>query len=90
LKAKASLGLQDARLVDVNAHRQPWSPGPKNLAFGQQVADSAITLVRDNGKVLPLKVFTKEYQGTAKGALPYTTHRGDARSGGRGAVSPTM
>jgi hypothetical protein len=45
---------------------------PANLAFGQQVADSAVTLVRDNGKVLPLQSPLKS-QGTAKAALPYTT-----------------
>jgi beta-N-acetylhexosaminidase len=45
---------------------------PGNLAFGQQVAESAITLVRDNGRLLPLKSSLK-YQGTAKAALPYTT-----------------
>ncbi len=71
LKAKASLGLQDARLVDVNAISVVVAK-PENLAFGQQVADSAITLVRDNGKVLPLKSPLKN-QGTVKGALPYTT-----------------
>jgi beta-N-acetylhexosaminidase len=71
LKAKASLGLQDARLVDVNALASVVAK-PANLAFGQQVADSAITLVRDNGKVLPLKASPK-IAGTAKGALPYTT-----------------
>ncbi len=71
LKAKASLGLQDARLVDVNAISAAVAK-PENVAFGQQVADSAITLVRDNGKVLPLKSPLKN-QGTAKGALPYTT-----------------
>jgi beta-N-acetylhexosaminidase len=72
LKAKASLGLQDARLVDVNAIAAAVAK-PENVAFGQQVADSAITLVRDNGKILPLKS-TPKNQGTAKGALPYTTH----------------
>jgi len=41
---------------------------PQDLAFGQQVADSAITLVRDNGKVLPLKS-----KGTPKAGLPYMT-----------------
>jgi beta-N-acetylhexosaminidase len=70
LKAKASLGLQDARLVDLNAVAQLVAK-PQNLAFGQQVADAAVTLVRDNGKVLPLKSLNN--RGTAKGALPYTT-----------------
>jgi beta-N-acetylhexosaminidase len=71
LKTKASLGLQDARRVDVGALANLVGK-PGNLAFGQQVADAAITLVRDNGKVLPLKSPLKN-QGTAKGALPYTT-----------------
>ncbi len=70
LKAKASLNLQNARLVDVNAIANLVGK-PGNLAFGQQVADAAVTLVRDNGKVLPLKA-TKN-RGTAKAALPYTT-----------------
>ena len=68
LKTKASLDLQKARLVDVKAITTLVGK-PLNLAFGQQVADSAVTLVRDNGKVLPLKS-----KGTAKAALPYTTH----------------
>jgi beta-N-acetylhexosaminidase len=71
LKIKASLGLQDARMVDVSAlANRVGKPG--NMAFGQQVAEAAITLVRDNGKVLPLKSPLKN-QGTTKGALPYTT-----------------
>ncbi len=71
LKAKASLGLQKARLVDVGALANVVAK-PANLAFGQQVADAAVTLVRDNGKVLPLKSPLKN-QGTAKAVLPYTT-----------------
>ena len=71
LTTKASLGLQDARLVDQNAISTGVGK-PENLAFGQQVADAAVTLVRDNGKVLPLKSSLK-YQGTAKAGLPYTT-----------------
>jgi beta-N-acetylhexosaminidase len=67
LKTKASLGLEDARLVDTSAIAKVVAK-PSNLAFGQQVADDAVTLVRDNGKVLPLKS-----KGTAKGGLPYTT-----------------
>jgi len=71
LKAKASLGLQDARLVDVNTLANLVGK-PGNIAFGQQVADAAVTLVRDNGKVLPLKS-SLQNRGTAKAALPYTT-----------------
>jgi beta-N-acetylhexosaminidase len=71
LKTKASLGLQDARLVDVKALDEVVGK-PANLAFGQQVADDAVTLVRDNGKVLPLKSPVKK-GGTTKAGLPYTT-----------------
>jgi beta-N-acetylhexosaminidase len=70
LKTKASLGLQDARTVDVKAIATVVGK-PENLAFGQQVASDAVTLVRDNGKVLPLKSSIKN-QGTAKAGLPYT------------------
>jgi beta-N-acetylhexosaminidase len=65
MKAKASLGLQKARLVDVNAVSKLVDK-PENLATGQQIADDAITLVRDNGKLLPLK-----QQGTVASGLPY-------------------
>jgi beta-N-acetylhexosaminidase len=71
LKIKASLGLQNARTVDVRAVANLVGK-PGNLAFGQQVADAAVTLVRDNSKVLPLKSPLKN-QGTAKAGLPYTT-----------------
>src|SRR6202140_3747687 len=67
LKAKASLDLQHARMVDVKAIATQVGK-PQNIAFGQQVADAAVTLVRDNGKVLPLKS-----KGTLKAGLPYTT-----------------
>jgi beta-N-acetylhexosaminidase len=67
LKIKASLGLNEVRTVDLGAIASTVGK-PENLAFGQKVADSAITLVRDSGKVLPLKS-----KGTTKAGLPYTT-----------------
>jgi beta-N-acetylhexosaminidase len=65
LKIKASLGLNESRTVDLNTIATSVGK-PQDIVFGQQVADNAITLVRDNGKVLPLKS-----KGTAKAALPY-------------------
>jgi beta-N-acetylhexosaminidase len=65
LKIKGSLGLNKARSVDLGAIASTVGR-PENLTLGQQVADSAITLVRDNGKVLPMKS-----KGTAKAGLPY-------------------
>jgi beta-N-acetylhexosaminidase len=67
LKLKASLGLNKARLVDVSAISQEVGK-PENMAFGQQTADDAVTLVRDNNKTLPLQSV-----GTQKGGLPYMT-----------------
>jgi len=65
LKAKASLGLQKARLVDLEALEEIVGK-PDNLAEGQRISDDAITLVRDNGKILPLKS-----SGTPAAGLPY-------------------
>jgi beta-N-acetylhexosaminidase len=65
LKVKASLGLHKARLVDLAALATTVGR-PENMAAGQQMADDAITLVRQNGAVLPLKK-----AGTAAAGLPY-------------------
>ena len=65
LKAKASLGLEKARLVDVDKLSIEVGK-PENLALGQQIADDAVTLVRDNSKLLPLK-----HSGTVVAGLPY-------------------
>lgn len=67
LKAKASLGLHKARLVDIAGVSKEVGK-PRNVLAGQQVADDAVTLVRENGKVLPLRS-----GGTATGGLPYMT-----------------
>lgn len=54
LRAKASVGLQKNRLVDVAAI--PRLVGnSENMAEGQRISDESITLVRDNRKLLPLK-----------------------------------
>ncbi len=67
LQAKASLGLNKARLVDITKVSAQVGK-PQNVLVGQQIADEAITLVRDNGKILPLKSM-----GTTKSGLPYMT-----------------
>jgi len=67
LKMKASLGLNQSRTVDLDTLATSVGK-PENILFGQKVADAAITLVRDNAQVLPLKS-----KGTAKAALPYMT-----------------
>jgi beta-N-acetylhexosaminidase len=54
LKAKASLGLHKTRLVNVGEIATVVGKA-QNIALGQQISDDAVTLVRDNGKLLPLK-----------------------------------
>jgi beta-N-acetylhexosaminidase len=65
LKAKASLGLHKARLVDVGAITTLVGK-PENAALSQRISDDAVTLVRDNGKLLPLRQL-----GSDKDSLPY-------------------
>ncbi len=67
LRAKASLGLHKARLVDLDKVAELVAL-PGNVAFGQRVADAAVTLVRDNRKLLPLK---RQIAGTAAILNPY-------------------
>jgi len=65
LEAKASLGLNQARLADLGQLSVSVAK-PENQATGQRIADQGITLVRDNGMVIPLQSY-----GTQKAALPY-------------------
>jgi beta-N-acetylhexosaminidase len=53
LRAKASVGLNKANQVDINTLSSIIS-SPENLASAQQIADASITLVRENGHLLPL------------------------------------
>jgi beta-N-acetylhexosaminidase len=54
LRAKASVGLNQARLVDLNAVSHLIAT-PQSLDLADDIADASITLVRDNRKILPLK-----------------------------------
>jgi beta-N-acetylhexosaminidase len=65
LRAKASVGLNKARMVDVNEISSVVAR-PESLAEARRVAEASITLVRENGQVLPLKK-----QGTSGRAAAY-------------------
>jgi beta-N-acetylhexosaminidase len=65
LKAKAAVGLNKERLVNIEKLSEVIGE-PDNVALGQHIMDDAVTLVRDNGKLLPLK-----RMGTVEGGLPY-------------------
>jgi len=53
LRAKAGLKLYRSRLVDLNVLAEAVGR-PENQAIAQRIADASVTLVRDNGRVLPL------------------------------------
>jgi len=57
LRAKGSLGLAENRLVDLAALPQRVGT-PQNIAIGQKISDDSITLVRDNGRMLPITTWT--------------------------------
>jgi beta-N-acetylhexosaminidase len=65
LKAKASVGLNKGRLVNLESLSELVGQ-PASVALGQHIADDAVTLVRDNGKLLPFK-----RMGTITAGLPY-------------------
>ena len=67
LRAKALVGLNRARLVDINAVNRIVAK-PENLMAAQNIADSAVTLVRDNKQVLPLQ---QNLQGTNQPSSTY-------------------
>jgi beta-N-acetylhexosaminidase len=72
LELKASLGLNKNRLVDID-QLEHLVGTPENLAAGQHIAEQAITLVRDNGRVLPLRMAANlpGAPGTPGTPLPY-------------------
>lgn len=53
LRMKASVGLNKAKLVNIDAMKTTISK-PENLSRAQEIADAAVTLVRENHQVLPL------------------------------------
>jgi beta-N-acetylhexosaminidase len=75
LRAKASLGLHKRRSVDPTLLPDKIA-APENLALGQRIADDALTLLRDSGKMLPLQNTSPslaENHGTDPAPLPYQT-----------------
>jgi beta-N-acetylhexosaminidase len=54
LEMKASVGLHKSRFVDIDQANSA-SGNTSDMNSAQRVADDAITLVRDNGKMLPIQ-----------------------------------
>ncbi len=72
LRAKASVGLNKARLVDLDAVTHIVAK-PESLQAAQWIADKSITLVRDNNAVLPLH---RSHRGTNSSSAPYQAAEG--------------
>ncbi len=86
LEIKAALGLNKARLVDLGELSSEIAK-PENLAMGQRIADESITLVRDNGKVIPLQASSATSSGTREPALPYQSLTDAGTEGGHRLVA---
>jgi beta-N-acetylhexosaminidase len=70
LKAKASVGLHRSRLVDLNQLAK-LVRNPEYQAEAQRMSDAAVTLVRDDAKLLPL-ARGGAAGGTRNHSNPYT------------------
>jgi beta-N-acetylhexosaminidase len=71
LRAKASLGLHKARLVDLDSISEQVAK-PADIALAQEIADAAVTLVRDNGQALTsLSAEMQRRHGTSAVRDPY-------------------
>ncbi len=75
LRAKASVGLNRATQVDINAVNRIVAQ-PASLATAEDIADDAVTLVRDNHQVLPLKA-TRKGTNAGQHAYPSTAENRD-------------
>jgi len=74
LRAKASVGLHQARLVDVGALSTVVAR-PENVALGQEIAQAAVTLVKENGRILPLQRSGTAPRPPAYGTMDQSGHR---------------
>lgn len=86
LRLKASVGLDRARLVDIHQLSRLVAR-PQSLALAQEVSDAAVTLVRSNGTLLPLRAealraapaSAPQSDGTSPGPAAYPTQGSGAR-----------
>lgn len=76
LLMKASVGLNKAKLVDIDALATTISK-PENLSRAQEIADASVTLVRDNLQVLPFRAKTLGTSG------PHATYQKSEEVRGR-------
>ncbi len=72
LKMKASVGLNKLRFVELD-RVAAFAGKPEDMDYAQHIADEAVTLVRDNGRILPLqKTDTSARNDVTRGAASQT------------------
>ena len=74
LEMKASVGLYESRFVDLN-QAVGVTNDPNDISFAQHVTDDAVTLVRDNGRMLPLECAECSAARTSTPMIPQTKHK---------------
>src|SRR5579872_6707771 len=83
LRAKAAVGLHQAREVDANAI--PTLIGrPEDQQLAQDVADAAVTLVRENGQALPVLAEEKGKRKNGGTATPRQAYGNSEATVGEG------
>jgi beta-N-acetylhexosaminidase len=75
LRAKAMTGLNKAKLVNLETMATAIAR-PQSTELAQKVAESSITLVRENGHVLPLKIQRNHRTSGAAPAYESVEHAG--------------
>jgi beta-N-acetylhexosaminidase len=73
LEMKASVGLHKSRFVDLDQVASLTSR-PEDMDFAQHISDQAITLVRNDGELLPLQKASAPTRGTGTPAKPARRH----------------
>jgi len=75
LEMKASVGLDKSRLVDVGRVSSLVS-NPEDMEFAEHISDEAVTLVRENGRTLPLQKSSVISESTEGPVASSQTNRG--------------
>jgi beta-N-acetylhexosaminidase len=94
LLAKAKVGLDKGGFIDIGQLEKQVAKS-ESFAFAQEVADAAVTLVRDDGHVLPLAATapasaTTGGNGTYSTTPAYLSQAGGGNAANLGAVNPLL
>lgn len=86
LRMKASVGLDRNRFVDLSRVQNEIAK-PENVAIAESVADRAVTLVTDGGKLIPLAAASQPGQPASRIVAVIFADRPRGSDGGRAFVS---